>query len=644
MDGRPTVSLIVVLELQGIQPLLVIIGSVLVKPRQAVCRRAVDAVGWPVGFPSVRLLGDECPFSLPRRLSCTGAGLLLRVFVGAVVKELGVDFHKQLHGVIDHAVDRPASVSAHTSRLQTGVHIPIPVALGVLIEGSKHDGENDVNVVADKVAEILVVPEVQGSLGDLEVRAGNGFGQLVEEGFLDLCELTRIHDLKDVLDFVQEHDFLRAVDLGPIAQEAQHDLFGEGRVLLQELHDAIRQLRMVHAQALDLVERYQDSGQEELVLFLQRKGEAIDDGPEDLEQLGDSIEPLGLIGKLEKDIVDGAADERSEVEELSINAMEGRLQKVAFPRVLGVEQLQKLQDEAVVDVGLGNVGVEILAFDEAKEELIDNLDVWPCHFQDWFVLFRIKSLALGVHGRRDGAEEVLGKHLHDPGVHGFRNDLAVIRHIVEKLVERQSLDLLGLHIRAGIVEVEDDVALVDLAHEQVLPLVGLHLVEAGKLLKVAMERNIKAGRVLLPGRLGAFQDVLGALLQPVVHKRLLPGLWRRRQIMRHGLGRTRGRDMLQRSQVRVVLLEGMVTAEGGTNRSTRADYDGWGQRPKSSRSAPAIGSRLRCAHAAKPVRDPGILTGALSLSTESGGAMVSKALVVGRQGLVADVVEGGCRG
>jgi hypothetical protein len=49
--------------------------------------------------------------------------------------------------------------------------LPVPMALGILIERSKHNRKNYLNIVADKVAEILIVPEVQSSFCDLEMRA-----------------------------------------------------------------------------------------------------------------------------------------------------------------------------------------------------------------------------------------------------------------------------------------------------------------------------------------------------------------------------------------------------------------------------------------------------------------------------------------
>ena len=90
--------------------------------------------------------------------------------------------------------------------------------LGVLVERREHDWEYDFDIVADQIAEVLVVPEIKGSFGNLEVRAGDGFSQLVEQRLLNLSKLSRVHDFKNVLYFVEEHDLLCAVDFGPIAQ------------------------------------------------------------------------------------------------------------------------------------------------------------------------------------------------------------------------------------------------------------------------------------------------------------------------------------------------------------------------------------------------------------------------------------------
>jgi hypothetical protein len=53
-------------------------------------------------------------------------------------------------------------------------------------------------------------------------------------------------------------------------------------------------------------------------------------------------------------------------------------------------------------------------------------------------------------------------------------------------VQRQALDLLGLHVGRWVVEVKDDIARVDLLHEQVLAPVRRDFVEAWKLLQLSL--------------------------------------------------------------------------------------------------------------------------------------------------------------
>jgi len=60
-------------------------------------------------------------------------------------------------------------------------------------------------------------------------------------------------------------------------------IFRQCGVLLQELHDTIGQLWVIHAQALDLVHGKQDPGQEELVFLLEGQGEAVDDGAQNFQ-------------------------------------------------------------------------------------------------------------------------------------------------------------------------------------------------------------------------------------------------------------------------------------------------------------------------------------------------------------------------
>jgi len=76
---------------------------------------------------------------------------------------------------------------------------------------------------------------------------------------------------------------------------------------------------MVHAQALGLVKRKENSGQEELVFLFQRECKSVDDRTQDLEQFGNAVEPFCLVDKLEEDIVDRSADVGPQVEKFPVD-------------------------------------------------------------------------------------------------------------------------------------------------------------------------------------------------------------------------------------------------------------------------------------------------------------------------------------
>lgn len=280
------------------------------------------------------------------------------------------------------------------------------------------------------------------------------------------------------------------------------------------------------------------------MLLLQRQSETVDNRAQNFQQLSNAVKPLRFVCELEEYVVDGATDERSQVQELAIDTVKRRLEEVSLARVLRVKELQKLQHEAMVNVRLGNVGVEVLAFDKAQEELVDNLNVRPSNLQDGFVLLRIESFSLGVHRGRNGSEEVLGEHFDNSRVHWLRNDLTVISDVVEQFVEGESLDLLGFHVTTGIIEVKNDVALVNLLHEELLASVGGNFVESRKLLQLAVSRDIESRRMLSLGCSETLGHVLGRLVEAIEHERL-GARFRRREIVWHGFGSTRGRDVLE---------------------------------------------------------------------------------------------------
>jgi hypothetical protein len=58
----------------------------------------------------------------------------------------------------------------------------------------------------------------------------------------------------------------------------------------------------------------------------------------------------------------------------------------------------------VVNVLLSNVCVEVLAFNEAQEELVNNLNMWPSDLEHRLVFFWVECLALWIHWRRNWTE------------------------------------------------------------------------------------------------------------------------------------------------------------------------------------------------------------------------------------------------
>lgn len=140
---------------------------------------------------------------------------MLSVVVRAVIKKLGIDLHEKLHSVIDHSMDCP-SLCQHCLNYTQIFSLPVPVSFRVLIEWREHDWENNLDVVADEITEVFIVPEVKSSFCNLEVRTGDRLSELVKERLLNLGEFGGIHDFKYVLHFIQEHHLFCAVGLGPV--------------------------------------------------------------------------------------------------------------------------------------------------------------------------------------------------------------------------------------------------------------------------------------------------------------------------------------------------------------------------------------------------------------------------------------------
>ena len=273
--------------------------------------------------------------------------------------------------------------------------------------------------------------------------------ELLEERHDDLRELCRINHVENFFNFIEEHDFLRRVDLWPKLEQSEEHLLRETRVLLEELHHAIRELGMIERQALHLVQRDEHTSEEDFMLFLQWCSETIDNRPENLKQLRNTVMPLRLVNKLEEHVVDRTPDKCTQVQELPVNAVERRFEEVALPRVFRVEQFKKIKHELLVDIPFCDVGVEIRGLDKPKEEFVNDLKMRPCKLENRLILFRIKCVSrrIGLRGYRTeeirckldklqigsaGDTKLIHKaahHVNDLGVYSVSDYVSLSRYI-----------------------------------------------------------------------------------------------------------------------------------------------------------------------------------------------------------------------
>lgn len=154
----------IILQLQRVQPVLILVGHGLYLINRVGHVEVGRGRRWRNAILSIfGLLLDDVPAVRAGLLALTCAVLVLGEIMGAFIKELRVDFHKHLHGVVYHAVNcsrNQVLIWCYLLANGCSMSLPIPVSLGVFVKRSKHDGKNGLHVVTDKVAEILIVPEI----------------------------------------------------------------------------------------------------------------------------------------------------------------------------------------------------------------------------------------------------------------------------------------------------------------------------------------------------------------------------------------------------------------------------------------------------------------------------------------------------
>jgi hypothetical protein len=114
-------------------------------------------------------------------------------------------------------------------------------------------------MLAHQIDNILVVPVIQRTLCDLIVSFMSSRGQLtnlemltvdtprqlLEERLHNFRKFRSVDNIHNLLDLIEEHDFLWWIDFRPIPQQTKENLFCQTSILLEELYHTISELRMV---------------------------------------------------------------------------------------------------------------------------------------------------------------------------------------------------------------------------------------------------------------------------------------------------------------------------------------------------------------------------------------------------------------
>jgi hypothetical protein len=195
----------------------------------------------------------------------------------------------------------------------------------------------------------------------LEVWTGNTFRKLSEQGHHYFLEFSRLNDIKNLLQLVQEHDLVEnkiypidfisfniktktylfwRMSLWPELEKRHNDGLGETWVLFQKLNYAVRQLGVVDRQGLHFMQRKQHLEQKHFVLLFQRQSETVDDAAEDLEKFGNAVVVFRLIYELVENVVDLLANVGAETKKFAVDPVQGCFQKVSLSRIFRVEQVQ----------------------------------------------------------------------------------------------------------------------------------------------------------------------------------------------------------------------------------------------------------------------------------------------------------------
>lgn len=116
---------------------------------------------------------------------------------------------------------------------------------------------------------------------------------------------------------------------------------------------------MISLHSFCLVKWNEHPHQEQLVLFLKRHSEAIDDASPYLKQLSNPTMPLCLKHIVQEHIIHGLPHEGAVECESGIYTVVHILQAVTFPRVFGLEKSEEIDDKLVINVLTKYLGIVV---------------------------------------------------------------------------------------------------------------------------------------------------------------------------------------------------------------------------------------------------------------------------------------------
>lgn len=115
------------------------------------------------------------------------------------------------------------------------MHSAVPVLARVCLQRGEKHRQDDVPTLCDERDDILIVPEKERALRNLEVGRVYASRNEPEERLRHLRKLSRLCELKQLLQLVQEHHLLAAISVWPVLDEPAQDYISQLGVLLQVL-------------------------------------------------------------------------------------------------------------------------------------------------------------------------------------------------------------------------------------------------------------------------------------------------------------------------------------------------------------------------------------------------------------------------